>query len=98
MKKYILIFFICIQTVVAQNPVVTSAEYFWGTTDPGYGNGTALTSEDTQFNERVESIIASQVNSFVIPGPILFNIRVKDGNNQWGPTFKKAVFIGLKNS
>ncbi len=93
MKKYILIFFICIQTVVAQNPVVTSAEYFWGTTDPGYGNGTALTSEDTQFNERVESIIASQVNSFVIPGPILFNIRVKDGNNQWGPTFKKAVFI-----
>lgn len=93
MKKYILIFFICIQTVVAQNPVVTSAEYFWGTTDPGYGNGTALTSEDTQFNERVETIIASQVNSFVIPGPILFNIRVKDGNNQWGPTFKKAVFI-----
>lgn len=93
MKKYILIFFICIQTVVAQNPVVTSAEYFWGITDPGYGNGTALTSEDTQFNERVESIIASQVNSFIIPGPILFNIRVKDGNNQWGPTFKKAVFI-----
>lgn len=93
MKKYILIFFICIQTVVAQNPVVTSAEYFWGTTDPGYGNGTALTSEDTQFNERVESIIASQVNSFTTQGPILFNIRVKDGNNQWGPTFKKAVFI-----
>ncbi|MBP9848038.1 MAG: T9SS type A sorting domain-containing protein [Flavobacterium sp.] len=93
MKKYILIFFVSIQAVLAQNPVVTSAEYFWGTTDPGYGNGTALTSEDTQFNERVESIIASQVNSFVIPGPILFNIRVKDGNNQWGPTFKKAVFI-----
>lgn len=93
MKKYILIFFICIQTVVAQNPVVTSAEYFWGTTDPGYGNGTALTSEDTQFNERVETIIASQVNSYTTQGPMLFNIRVKDGNNQWGPTFKKAVFI-----
>jgi hypothetical protein len=93
MKKYILIFFICIQTALAQNPVVTSAEYFWGTTDPGYGNGTALTSEDTQFNERVESIIASQVNSFTTQGPMLFNIRVKDGNNQWGPTFKKAVFI-----
>ena len=93
MKKYILIFFICIQTVVAQNPVVTSAEYFWGTTDPGVGNGTPLTAEDTQFNERVESIIASQVNSFTTQGPILFNIRVKDGNNQWGPTFKKAVFI-----
>ena len=93
MKKYILIFFICIQTVVAQNPVVTSAEYFWGTTDPGVGNGMPLTAEDTQFNERVESIIASQVNSFTTQGPILFNVRVKDGNNQWGPTFKKAVFI-----
>jgi hypothetical protein len=93
MKKYILIFFVCIQVVVAQNPVVTSGEYFWGTTDPGVGNGTALSVEDGQFNERVESIIASQVNSFTTQGPILFNIRVKDGNNQWGPTFKKAVFV-----
>lgn len=93
MKKYILLFFVCIQTVVAQNPVVTSAEYFWGNTDPGIGNGTTLTAEDGQFNERVESIIASQVNSFTTQGPILFNIRVKDGNNQWGPTFKKAVFV-----
>lgn len=93
MKKYILIFFVYIQAVLAQNPVVTSAEYFWGTSDPGVGNGTALTAEDTQFNERVESIIASQVNSFTIQSPILFNIRVKDGNNQWGPTFKKAVFV-----
>lgn len=93
MKKYILIFFVCIQAVIAQNPVITAAEYFWGTTDPGLGNGTTLTAEDTQFNERVENIIASQVNSFTTQGPILFNIRVKDGNNQWGPTFKKAVFV-----
>ena len=88
-----MIFFVCIQVVVAQNPVVTAGEYFWGTTDPGFGNGTTLTAEDTQFNQRVESIIASQVNSFTTQGPILFNIRVKDGNNQWGPTFKKAVFV-----
>lgn len=93
MKKYILIFIVCIQTVVAQNPVITAAEYFWGSTDPGVGNGTPLTAEDTQFNERVESIIASQVNSFTTQGPILFNIRVKDGNNLWGPIFKKAVFV-----
>ena len=86
-------FFVCFQAVLAQNPVVTSGEYFWGTTDPGVGNGTALSVEDGQFNERVESIIASQVNSFTTQGPILFNIRVKDGNNQWGPTFKKAVFV-----
>jgi hypothetical protein len=93
MKKIILMFFVCFQAVLAQNPVVTSGEYFWGTTDPGVGNGTALSVEDGQFNERVESIIASQVNSFTTQGPILFNIRVKDGNNQWGPTFKKAVFV-----
>jgi len=93
MKKHILIFFVCIQAVVAQNPVITAAEYFWGTTDPGYGNGTALTAEDTQFNERVESIVASHISTFTTPGPILFNIRVKDGSNQWGPTFKKVVFV-----
>jgi hypothetical protein len=93
MKKYILIFFVSIQAVLAQNPVVTAAEYFWGTTDPGYGNGTALTAEDTQFNERVESIVASHISTFTTPGPILFNIRVKDGSNQWGPTFKKVVFV-----
>lgn len=93
MKKIILMFFVCFQAVVAQNPVVTAAEYFWGTTDPGAGNGIALSAEDGQFNERVENIIASQVNSFTTQGPILFNIRVKDGNNQWGPTFKKVVFV-----
>jgi hypothetical protein len=93
MKKYLVIAFLSIQIVVAQNPVITAAEYYWGSTDPGLGNGTTLTSEDTQFNERVESIIASQVNSFTTQGPILFNIRVKDGDNQWGPTFKKAVFV-----
>ena len=93
MKKYLLLAFFYIQIAVAQNPVITAAEYFWGTTDPGYGNGTALTAEDTQFNERVESIVASHISTFTTPGPILFNIRVKDGSNQWGPTFKKVVFV-----
>ena len=93
MKKIIVLIIVCCQVSWAQNRVITAAEYFWGTIDPGIGNGTTLTAEDTQFNERVENVIATQANSFNTQGPILFNIRVKDGNNQWGSTFKKAVFV-----
>ena len=39
------------------------------------------------------SIITTFINSQTTIGPLLFNIRVKDVNNQWGPTFKKVVFI-----
>jgi hypothetical protein len=84
---------ICHQLGWAQNRNITAAEYFWGTIDPGNGNGIALTAEDGAFNEAVESVIATYTNFQTTVGPVLFNIRVKDGNNQWGPTFKKVVFI-----
>jgi hypothetical protein len=93
MKKIIVLIMICHQLGWAQNRNITAAEYFWGTIDPGNGNGIALTAEDGAFNEAVESVIATYTNFQTTVGPVLFNIRVKDGNNQWGPTFKKVVFI-----
>jgi len=93
MKKIIVLITICSQLVWAQNRNLTAAEYFWGTIDPGFGNGTVLTAEDGAFNEAVESVIATYTNIQTTVGPVLFNIRVKDGNNQWGQTFKKVVFI-----
>lgn len=93
MKKIIVLITVFSQLVWAQNRNLTAAEYFWGTIDPGFGNGTVLTAEDGAFNEAVESVIATYTNIQTTVGPVLFNIRVKDGNNQWGPTFKKVVFI-----
>jgi hypothetical protein len=76
-----------------QQPIITAAEYFWGSSDPGNGNGNALTIEDGTFNERVESLMATYVNTQATAGNVLFNIRVKDGTGKWGPLFKKAIYI-----
>ena len=76
-----------------QQPILTAAEYFWGSSDPGYGNGNALTVEDGTFNERVESVITTYANTQTTKGNVLFNIRVKDGTGKWGPLFKKAIYI-----
>lgn len=93
MKKILVLLVVFCQLGLAQNRDITAAEYFWGTIDPGNGNGTALTAEDGTFNEAVESVIANYSNNQTTVGPVLFNIRVKDANNQWGSTFKKVVFI-----
>lgn len=92
MKKLILLFLLVSSCIYAQQKI-TAAEYFWGNIDPGNGNGTILSAEDGVFNERVESVIANYVNTQTNIGPVLFNIRVKDGSNLWGPTFKKVIFV-----
>ncbi len=76
-----------------QQPIITAAEYFWGSNDPGNGNGNGLTVEDGIFNERIESVIATYANTQATAGSVLFNIRVKDGTGKWGPLFKKAIYI-----
>lgn len=93
MKKILVLLVVFCQLSLAQNRNIIAAEYFWGTIDPGDGNGTALAAEDGVFNEAVESIIATYSNNQTAVGPVVFNIRVKDANNQWGSTFKKVVFI-----
>ena len=92
MKKLILLFLLVSSCIYSQQKI-TAAEYFWGTIDPGNGNGTILIAEDGVFNERVESVIANYVNTQTNIGPALFNIRVKDGSNLWGPIFKKVMFV-----
>ena len=92
MKKLILLFLLVSSCIYAQQKI-TAAEYFWGNNDPGNGNGITLSVEDGVFNDRVESVIANYINVQTNIGPILFNIRVKDANNLWGPTFKKVMFV-----
>jgi hypothetical protein len=80
------------QSTVAQTRII-AGEYFWGTIDPGSGTGTAFTATDGNFSDVVESIIASAQTVPNLSSPILLNIRVKDVNNNWGPRFKKVIFL-----
>lgn len=93
MKQFIILFLFS-QFIWAQQYNITEAEYFWGQTDPGFGQGVALNAEDGTFNSAVEEVIANYNVTQTVYGPTLFNIRVKDANDNWGPTFKKVVFIG----
>ncbi len=70
---------------------VQSAEYFWDT-DPGTGNGIALTAVDGSFNEAIEEALAS-VSSLPSLGSHVFAVRFKDGDNTWGPVFRTTVQV-----
>lgn len=93
MRKFIFILLLS-QTIWAQQYNLTEAEYFWGTTDPGYGQGVVLNAADGTFNSAVEEVIANYSVIQTEFGATLFNIRVKDGEGNWGSTFKKVIFIG----
>jgi hypothetical protein len=93
MKQFLLILTIIVSTFSLAQPDIKGGEYFLGTIDPGNGNGIAFTVIDGAWDEAVESIIAS---AQIIPNtssPILINVRLKDNLNNWGPLFKKTLFI-----
>ncbi|MDC0303862.1 hypothetical protein OAL15_02500, partial [Flavobacteriales bacterium] len=73
---------------------ITAAEYFWGLTDPGEGNGTSMVAFDGAFDEAIESAFANGLNSPGI-GLALYNVRVQDDNDDWGPLFKRTVYIEI---
>jgi hypothetical protein len=77
-----------------RNMRVTAAEYFWGINDPGQGSASTLIAFDGNFEEVIESVIQNSVNTVALSGPQLFNIRLKDETNAWGPLFKKVITIG----
>ena len=72
---------------------VVQAEYFFDT-DPGVGNGTALLAEDGSFDNAIEALFKNGINAGSLSvGMHTFNVRVKDGNNTWGPVFKTIVNV-----
>lgn len=82
--------------ISVQNPYVVpvinvaAAEFFWDT-DPGQGNGTAMLAFDGNFNDAMEKVMSAT------PAPALgmhvLNIRIRDGQNNWGPLFKTIVDV-----
>ncbi len=72
---------------------ITAAEYFWGTNDPGFGSGTTLIAFDNAFDEAVETVMHNPLNLPPNAGLNLFNIRIKDENGIWGPTYKRVIAL-----
>ena len=70
---------------------VTAAEYFWDS-DPGAGNGTAMTAVDGNFGDALEAILA-ETTTLPTTGAHTLGIRARDANNTWGPAFTTVVVV-----
>lgn len=82
---------------VTNNPrdiKITQAEYFWGFLDPGEGMALQMVAFDGAFDQAIETAFSNGLTS---PGidTVLFNIRVKDEDGNWGPLFKRVVYNDL---
>jgi hypothetical protein len=72
---------------------ITQAEYFWNS-DPGQGNGNNLLAFDGNYNQAIESIVASNA-AFPPAGVNLLNIRVKAEDGIWGNVYSKVVGLDI---
>ena len=91
MPRYQLLIYLFFSFCLTGQSVIQDAEYFWGTNDPGAGNGVQLSAVDSNFNEVLERLIKSDVNGPSSSGLNLFNIRIKDGNGNWGPLYRRVI-------
>ena len=72
----------------ADNIQLIAAEYFWDT-DPGQGNGHAVTARDGNFNQAFEKLY----QTITAPhGAHLLSLRVQDNSGNWSPAFSSAVY------
>jgi hypothetical protein len=92
MKKilFLMVWLLTYNTLSAQNQLI-SAEYYFGTTDPGQGLALPLTVSDGAFDEAVESVFSDSVLIALADSNFILNVRVKDQNGLWGPVFTKAM-------
>ena len=98
MKKLIGLVLILFVLKTGAQPHIRAAEYFLGTADPGEGNGIALQATDGNFDEAVEALFRDSVLLSGNGNTILFNIRVKDAANHWGPLYKRGFNIANPNT
>lgn len=86
---YILAFALSSTLLYAQN--VQQAEYFVDN-DPGAGFATPMVAYDGNFNDALETAIASNVSGLTL-GFHTIGVRVKDNTNHWGPVFKTVINV-----
>lgn len=93
MKKYIysLLAVFTISLCSAQVISLSQAEYFWDT-DPGEGNGTAITASDGSFTSAFEKIAISGLGAPSV-GLHKFCVRVKDNTGAWSPIVTNVIKV-----
>jgi hypothetical protein len=69
---------------------IAGAEYFLGT-DPGVGNGTAMSAADGSFNSESEALIATVNTSSWTQGSYRIYVRARDEGGHWGATSSVLV-------
>jgi Secretion system C-terminal sorting domain len=88
-----LILFCTLTLPVLGQKVVTQGEYYWDT-DPGQGNGIALTATDGNFDETLEDLFANGIDvSLLSVGPHSFNVRIKGQDGTWSNVFKQTIVV-----
>ena len=93
MKKYIysVIAILTISLCSAQLVSLNQAEYFWDT-DPGEGNGIAITATDGSFGSAFETIAISGLGAPSV-GLHKFSVRVKDNLGSWSPVVTNVIKV-----
>lgn len=92
MNKYIYSIIALLMIVLCPAQMfVSQAEYFWDT-DPGAGNGTAVSATDGSFNSAFEQLTKTGIAT---PGNGLHKlcIRIKDNTGVWGPVFTNVINV-----
>lgn len=82
-------------SVATRTIEVSKGEYFFDT-DPGAGSASSLLAFDGNFDDAIETVSNSVSISNLNPGAHTLNVRVRDGDNNWGPVFT-TVFNVLDN-
>jgi len=92
MKKFIYstAIFLTVMVSSAQSLII-QAEYFWDT-DPGMGFGTPVLAVDGNLNSAFENLIKTGITLPPV-GLHVFNIRIRDNVNGWGPVFRNVISI-----
>lgn len=81
-----------VEATTTPTPVsLAQSEYFWDT-DPGEGNGTALSAADSSFDSAFEKIAVSGV-TMPAAGMHTLNIRIKDNQGVWSPAFTNVIIV-----
>ena len=75
--------------VPARPIAVVNGEYFWDT-DPGAGNGNALSATDGAFDDVLEEALSADATE-LSAGPHLLGVRVQGSDGGWSAAFRNVV-------
>jgi len=89
MKPFFSILMIAFFTFPGFSQTVEKAEYYLDS-DPGQGNGTALSATDGTFSDLSERLTGEL--SSLQPGPHLLSVRLQNSDNEWSPSVSSVIY------